>query len=192
MRDDVGQLHRAFDLRNGWRGSARSASSPSAAGRRRRSDRAPGSPAPCRAREERRREQRLASGARDRSVASGVVVDRLAAQRVARGVVLERFRVVACVLQRLAEREMEVEAVLVREVARARAARASRRSSRGEKRKVLRLARLHQASPRPGASAMALAIGGDAFVLAADGLQRMAVAHPALGLARMILAAATS
>ena len=77
---------------------------------------------------------------------------------------------------------MEVEAVVRRQAPAPSSAAAIAATSAASKRTVLRLARLHQASPSVGCERDRAAIGGDAVVGLADGLQHMAVAHPHLGL----------
>ena len=103
----------------------------------------------------------LAAPARGRSSPPGRSRSAARAQPVARGVVLERLGVVAGVLQRLAQREVEVQAVLVGEVG-ARELRAHRARRPRSKRKVFRFARLQYASPSLGAERDAPAIGVDA------------------------------
>ena len=56
--------------------------------------------------------------------------------------------------------------------------------SASSKRTVLRLARLHQTSPKRRLERERAAIGGDAVGLLADGLEDMAVAHPQFRLVR--------
>jgi hypothetical protein len=116
----------------------------------------------------------------------GLVVQALAAQRIAPPVVAEGGLEGAGVLARLAQRELQVEAVLVGQVRPLQLGFHGRHVGLGE------ADGLQVGQAPPGLTELRrqrdrAAVGLDRVGLAADGLQSMAVAHPDLGLLRLVL-----
>ena len=113
---------------------------------------------------------------------AGVVGQRSAAQVVGGEVMVERRSGIADILQRLGEREVEVKAILF-----AKPRPPERLAHRGNVASVephgleIRQAPPHLA--QRGLDGNRAAIGGDAVVAAAHGLERVAIAHPDPGMA---------
>ena len=79
-----------------------------------------------------------------------------AAQSVTRGEMVERFLRPASVVKRLAQRELQMEAVVALQPVAIERSQHGVRCRPRSKRTVLRFAKLHQASPSDGLSAIAL------------------------------------
>src|SRR4030095_4399396 len=88
------------------------------------------------------------------------------------------------VLQSLANGEVEVKTILFREVAITQL-RAHRVEIRRRKQKRLEIGETPVRLTEPGVDFDTLAVGLDALVLMAGGLERMAVTHPCLGVTRI-------
>ena len=119
-----------------------------------------------------------------RRIIVGTIRNHLAAQRVAAQVMLERLRVFVGILQRLADREFEMQAILRAEVA-ALQLLAHRLQLIGVEAEGLQVGQAPVRLAETGFQRDAPAVSLDRAVLESCGLQRMAVAHPDPGVARI-------
>ena len=120
-----------------------------------------------------------------RRVVVGVVADVLAAQPVTFGVMRERVLVLSRVLERLGEREMEMEAVVRRKL-RALERAAHRGHFGGREAKRLEISETPVALAELRCELDAAAVGGNSVALAPGSLERVAVAHPDTRLGRVL------
>ena len=112
---------------------------------------------------------------------AGIIIDQRAAPAIAFRIMMEGGSGLPQILQRLAEREMEMEAILPAD----RRVRQRGLHRGGICRIELHRLQIGEAPPdlaQPGGRGERAAIGGDAVRLPADRLQQMAVAHPDLRL----------
>ena len=182
-RDDVGQLHRAFDERV----APENLLDQSRAGARQTDDkncirrgRAPG--ATC--------GKELACKKHATSVhmirdLAGIVVERATAKTIAFAIVLKRLRIALVILERLSEREMQMPAILVVQF-RAAKLRLHRDDVFGRKNERLQIGKTPPGFPEGRQKRDASFIGGDAILAPAECLQRVAVTHPRLRLSGVL------
>ena len=120
-----------------------------------------------------------------RRVVFGVVADQFAAQRIAACVRLEGLGVLLRVLERLAQREVEVKAVIVDEVG-TRKLRAHRRDVIAAETISLEVGEAPPHFPETRRQFYAAPVGVDALGILARGFQRVPQAHPDARLLRII------
>ena len=143
-------------------------------------DRVGGAIAPAAPRGEEVGRQDAGGGGDMIAVAVGIPAHLGAAAGVGAGVMIEGGGMVGRVLQRLAEREMQVEAVVVGQPL-PRQRRAHRRDVVGSEAEGLEVGEAPPGLAERRAAHDGGAIGGDALRRPPDGLERMALAHPRLG-----------